>query len=533
MNTFTIAVFCLGLQAGSEPLSMELPDKKQALFPATVEWEMVTFVGQQVPGEPAGQTFAAFGTGSGPLVAAYPGTIDEFGNVGFSSVWFPPQTPPLPFALWVDRGAGMESVAATGDPMPGSTFPFSVFPSYGALLHPQLKGGTTAFLGSASSIAYLFWDSSGTMDHVLPLTTELPGTPVGTTLRSAQFFDLCSADTAVVETEYRLPNATVNKGLWRHRNGVLEAVMHENLPAPGTTRDFGDSASSGSEPISTWGSSPGGCVAFSSYLQGNAIRDQGVWVDGPSGLQLVVREGDAASGPGSNAEFTGGGSGWQTFDQPGQIVEIAVNDSGHVVFVSKMIGDDIDYDAKALWTNRDGSLRMLASEELIGDHPDDDVPGLPGAYFQRWTRLDINNRGTIVVQGFVELANGVSYEHGIWTDRNGTLKPLVVPGDAAPGVPGATFVDVRYGGLLENNHVYFCGELQGPGIDESNDLATFVHAFGKTRLVMREGDQVFFHGTPRTIDEFVMGEMNPKLQQSYALLLDDGTVALYRAQISL
>lgn len=112
-------------------------------------------------------------------------------------------------------------------------------------------------------------------------------------------------------------------------------------------------------------------------------------------------------------------------------------------------------------------------------------------------RPQLNSLGTVAFTPNLCDATGVPVASGIWTSRAGTLRPVVVSGDAAPGLPAgvtigtpiASTITMGYQ-LCDNDSVVFVSQLVGPGVSFGSDKAIFrMNANGTKQLLVRGGQQ--------------------------------------------
>lgn len=230
-----------------------------------------------------------------------------------------------------------------------------------------------------------------------------------------------------------------------------------------------------------------------------------------------------------------------------------INDAGQVAFSEGLVGDGIPpTGGGGIWSEGTGQLRLVAR---LGEH----APGAPiGATFSQLGNPS-NNLGVAFLQlnnvgqtAFWASLGGTATGYGIWSEGSGSLAPVAITGDPAPGTPSgtvfsSTFFPAFYRAVLNNagqiafaartsvaaaplgiwsqgpgqltlvartgdpapgllsgvnfamgefppslndagQVAFFCG-LTGTGVDSTNDRAIWSQGSGSLALVAREGDQ--------------------------------------------
>ena len=163
--------------------------------------------------------------------------------------------------------------------------------------------------------------------------------------------------------------------------------------------------------------------------------------------------------------------------------EPVLNDSGAVAFsVSSRI-----------WAGQPSGLQIIA--QTGGAVPG----GANGETFGQFIDPVINSA---VHVAFRALTSGPA---GIWTNRSGSLGPVVRGGDVAPGTTdGAVFADMPFPVLNDADRIAFRGTLAvGGDVTTSNDSGIWTDAPGALTLVAREGD-----AAPGTTSGTVFGQFD-------------------------
>jgi hypothetical protein len=208
----------------------------------------------------------------------------------------------------------------------------------------------------------------------------------------------------------------------------------------------------------------------------NSTNNTGVWAYRSGGLDLVARAGYPAPDAGSDAVF----SNWTC--------EPLISDNDRVAFQAVISGPGIDnYTNDGLWTEESGALSLLIRENTT---PVPDVepstvfgdilnPGNPSPSMWGWNNFVMNRAGRLALRCYIIAPIGTYNEHfGIWTDRNGTLEKHYHGGDAVPGYPDRFFCGAgnpRINGLgviCDGRNDTQCGAIW---TDRTGTLAPIVH----------------------------------------------------------
>jgi hypothetical protein len=214
-----------------------------------------------------------------------------------------------------------------------------------------------------------------------------------------------------------------------------------------------------------------GLTAFSAALQGPGVvytspsNSSGLWSEGSGVLANVARAGDPAVGaPGG--------------DVYGLQSVIKINDNGQTAFLA----DLRQADGSAVYSEGQGALRLVALE-------DQNAPGTsPPAAFSLISLVPLlNNAGQVAFTSFVEGSGVPSFTEGLWSDRTGPLQLVLKRGDAAPGIPNASVLQVSNPALNDNGVLVLDGRLEGPGFNADNDEVIWSEDNGVWRVVARSG----------------------------------------------
>jgi hypothetical protein len=343
----------------------------------------VALTGDPAPG--TGTTFSGF-IGSGAL--------DASGHVAFAA------RTPAGQGIW-RQSPGLDKVAVTGDPAPGTADTFSIFPG-----SPGLGAQGTAFFGGLTGSGQGIWKQSPGLDKVAVTGDAAPGT--ATTFLNFR-----------VPAVNDLGHTAINAGL----NGGGEGVWKES-PALGKVAVTGDPAPGTVDTFSLLQDSPAINGSDHTAFKGTTLGGSGIWKESPA-LGKVAVAGDAA--PGTADTFF-------SFGSP------ALNDLDHTAFVGFLsIGPT------GIW-KESPALGMVVA---VGDP----APGTADTFSGFRDVPFLNDSDHVAFFG--HLTGG---EQGIWAeDRFGTLS-LVVQSGADIEVRPGDFRTIRalfVGGFNDSGQVAF------------------------------------------------------------------------------
>ena len=453
-------------------------------IPAIDRQGNVTFVGiLSEDGIPSGQPIVPavfrFSGGTLHLVAKpgdpAPGTNSVF--AGFPGPqFFPLESTPLIFGnklvmaastekdgnnggIWSDRFGDFELIVRPGDALPGAP---------GTVIHSFADGfeGTDIVINAAINNAAtdgLWRKSDGEFEVIAIDGVPAPGVQPGITFgegTSLAFFgavdgwDLNESGEVVFNGYLQGPPTDCG-------NGICETAAGENClscPQDCNGQQSGNPANrfccgngGGENPV---GCNDPRCTNSSfacddSPLPINENNDEGIWAEGPSGLQLIMREGDAAPQAGPNHWFGSGGNGelggLETFG-PDTTIASRINDHGELVMGARITSPQF-YFKLSLWTTRNGPLELLAlGASGLGDpnFPGDPAPGLEHhqATFSDFIQGDLSNDGVIAFRAAAVFpGQQLNSTIGIWWDLPGKMTLIAALGEPIPDIDGLVYED--------------------------------------------------------------------------------------------
>lgn len=274
-----------------------------------------------------------------------------------------------------------------------------------------------------------------------------------------------------------------------------------------------------------------GQMLFSSELDvpGSTTRDYALFLQDESGLQTLVKSGQAAPGaaPGVQLGFQWG---------------LNLNEKGQVAFKSLLVDPKAGTESPGvgIFRHENGELEPVA---LSGQA----APGVSGFRYGRDLGLPLmNDLGQTAFVGSLvsESSDGnLIYSRGIFSETGGQgLRAVItesspVPGDES-GVTFGSLHDVRH--KINNlGQTAFTSRLRGTGVNDTNDFGIFVESLERgTQLVARTGDQLDVSNDPaisdlRTIHEIGDGhwfDFNEAGEVAFSIEFTDGSYGVFVAQ---
>jgi hypothetical protein len=236
---------------------------------------------------------------------------------------------------------------------------------------------------------------------------------------------------------------TNHKGYWRLEGGNpvtlwLRAGAPSPLPGASWGVDVGDATTQ-----AVFGEARGG---FAWDVLDGGPADRVLWTEQMGGLRAVVRRGDPVPGiPG--ATFTGLPTADMKFDE-----------AGRLLFIGGFAGPGVTLENDSALFLDDGATLSIVVRE------GDAVPGLPaGTVFPSIvsTAARLAPGSDVSFHSAPFVASQFLFIDGIWSNRSGSLTPVVLEGGTAPGLgPGETvFPGIPFAN--RNGQIAFGAFIQG------------------------------------------------------------------------
>ena len=198
------------------------------------------------------------------------------------------------FGFWTRQAGNLALVARTGDESPdsgGRTFKLlSIKPNLNVSGEVIFWGTDT--LGGLDTRGVVWAGSAGAVTEIMRQGDPAPGA-TGRTFRGASFPRLNDLGDAAFRGLLETGSSTIDEGIWRESNGILEIVARKGDLAPqagGATFDR----------FITPDFNTVGQVAFRSVLDPN-FTEVGLWVGEPNNLELIALTGPAGGAHASAA----------------------------------------------------------------------------------------------------------------------------------------------------------------------------------------------------------------------------------------
>ncbi len=317
------------------------------------------------------------------------------------------------------------------------------------------------------------WSTAHGLHRVIQDAMPAPGFPAGITF-TATSRDLATFDLAgrTAFTSYVVgPNVPLfsASGLWTEDNGTLTELLSTGDQAPGLP------AGNQIEHV-TWAlTNDVGHHAAIATLAGTLITPNNrhaVYSDRSGTFQVVARAGAAA--PGTGVAF-----GPFAFD------DLSQDKQGRVAFLGFLQGGGVsEASDSGIWSGEPGGLRLVAREGQV-------APGAGGATFRNpsvgtpFGHSVLNNLGRVAFHSQLFAAER---SEGIWTDASGTLRPVVLRGQATgPVIANGSFSSVEQPVINDLNEVAFRAHVFEPGVGEVESV--WKERAGQFELIARAGQE--------------------------------------------
>lgn len=219
-----------------------------------------------------------------------------------------------------------------------------------------------------------------------------------------------------------------------------------------------------------------GQTAFRAQLTGldvDSSNRAGIYSEGGGTLTKVARTSDQAPDAATDVVFN-------DFRDP------VLNALGQTAFIGQLTGPGVNAsNARGIYSEGGG---MLAKVARTGDQ----APDAPaGVVFSTLRDPVLNDIGQTAFVGILTgSGKPINSDHGVYSDRGGTLIKVVRTGDQAPDVAvGIVFSSLSDPVLNASGQTAFRGVLDGPSVNSSNGSVIYSEGSGTLALVAREGDQ--------------------------------------------
>jgi hypothetical protein len=367
--------------------------------------QLVARTGSPLPGADS-RPLQAFGMT--PAVTTG-GTVAFRGILSFSS----PAT-----GIWAGSAGGLQQVALTGQPAPGTAGTFSSLPN-----DPHLAAdGRVLFRGTASVNEGVWFGTPGNLQLVALEGATAPGTG-GASFALVTVEGMSASGVAALWNTLVIDGVGVTTansfGIWSGTPGNVQLVMRGGSPAPqtgGTVSGFRAAA-----VLAT-----GQTVVSAIMAQGGAItsaNNEGLWVGTSSAdLQLAIRKGDQVPGTPTGVVLAGNGF------HP-------IANGSRIAFAGTLSGQGVTAasDGALLTWSAAGGLSLLAREG-------DAAPGAGGVVFADLApgRLpSVSDDGSVA---FIAALTGTGVTEandvGIWRANATGLRLVAREGDVIDLDPG-------------------------------------------------------------------------------------------------
>lgn len=503
------------------------------------------------------------------------------------------------------NGIAYEKVILTGDPAPGTGPGVFVSAFTGPYTHPEPgpridAEGRVAFFALLAGPAVTESNRSGIWSQASgPLTLaaragdQAAGAAPGARFRAfTEDFAPSAPDFGAQRAEFMasLTGSTVtdsnNSGVWASGPNGLQLLARSGYQAPGVPAGvlFRD-------PLYLAVGSEAGHSLVVGSLSGPGVsgaNDEGLWTDRSGTLSLLLREGGQAPGMQPGVVFGSGqflGSSY-TFEV------VQTNRAGEIAVQANLLGPGIGtFSNETIYAERSGQLRLIMREgdpapgagqgatfggnsvvlqnysvafntlghvafdvmlggsrsgttTIYSDHrgtlapvvmPGDPAPGT-NRFFGIMVSPFLSDGGHIAFRA--ALSDAGSYPPlGIWWDQPGALSALVVPGQQAPGrPPGVTIAAAHWiNGFNTAGQLAFTGQLSDP-VSGTFPMALFLaDPGGNMRIVAQQDEPFDVQGDGsdmRTVGGITAGGLSENGVLVFRLDFNDGTAGIFTAAVA-
>ncbi len=263
-----------------------------------------------------------------------------------------------------------------------------------------------------------------------------------------------------------------NFGLVAHAGVPVRTVAAAGQEADGTVPGGNGTFAS----VSDASIDENGRATFLAHFAGNGFDEgnsRGVYSEGNGTLFLWAQAGTEAPGAGAGVNF---------FDFGAPIT----NRDGKIAFSARLTGAGVvpEINDRGIWSNRLTVLQLVA-------RAGDQAPGAPAGAKFRFALDPVFNSAGVAFRGLLTDVGAVPpAPSGIWTDRSGSLAPILVAGAQATGLPaGVRIADVGNPSMNGSGQTVFDVLLSGTGVNGANNQAVYFESNNILTLIARSGQQ--------------------------------------------
>jgi hypothetical protein len=295
----------------------------------------------------------------------------------------------------------------------------------------------------------------------------------------------------------------------------LRVVALSRSPAPGAPGAVFGALTPGDPNANNFDSIPvlsnSGHVSFIAQLQSgtggvSTNNDKGIWLERSGMLELVAREGDQAPGLPSGARYTSFG------------LIASINTAGQIAFTSSLeqgTGSVTSSNDQTVWSDVGGPLHLVVREG-------DSAPGTPsGSTFRGVLVTAINDSGQLALRGAANIS--AAHSDGLWiANANGSINPVVIEGNAAPGPSFQARFDAVEGlAFNREGQMAFSASVGNASVPAPSQYnGVWVTRAGSLQMVALQND--IAPGTSATFNDFdYYPQMNDSGHVAFAAYLSD------------
>lgn len=330
--------------------------------------------------------------------------------------------------VWSNASGSMQLVARHGDSLAVGSLQSNLDEIWRIGLDDY---GRTVFHSTVSSTPrhQAIWrEEAGQLSFVASTRTQAPGMPDGTAFLWRNFIAMSTnrvgdvAISAVVTDQPDgPPNRSTGQGIWSDASGALQLVVRNGAPfppgAPGEI--FTSQYVATQDPVAL---NDHGQIAHVAGLQGATVtpqNDSAIVVHANTGVELFLREGDAAPGTEIGTLFTG-------FHLP------RLNNAGLIAFTGLV--NSTNEKRSGIWSGAKHDLQLVARENAPAPGTS---PQVVFSYLASDSQPALNDAGQVAFAARLRGPDvNASNDVGIWgLDPLGVLTLIAREGDAIEVAP--------------------------------------------------------------------------------------------------